>query len=33
VVEREMREAGYRVAARHDFLPEQYFLVFEADGS
>jgi SAM-dependent methyltransferase len=28
-VESEMEKAGYRVAARHDFLPEQYFLVFE----
>ncbi len=27
-VEREMREAGYTLVARHDFLPEQYFLVF-----
>ena len=27
-VEREMTEAGYEVAARHDMLPEQYFLVF-----
>lgn len=25
----EMREAGYRVSAEHDFLPHQYFLVFE----
>ena len=29
VVEKEMIEAGYRVVERHDFLPEQYFLVFE----
>ena len=29
VVEKEMLEAGYRVVERHDFLPEQYFLVFE----
>ncbi len=28
----EMREAGYRLAARHEFLPQQYFLVFEAAG-
>jgi len=28
VVESEMIEAGYEVAERHDFLPEQYFLVF-----
>ena len=27
-VEREMREAGYRLDASYDFLPEQYFLVF-----
>jgi hypothetical protein len=25
----EMSEAGYRLAAKHDFLPEQHFLVFE----
>jgi hypothetical protein len=25
-----MAEAGYRIAVRHGFLPEQYFLVFEA---
>ena len=24
----EMKRAGYRLAARHDFLPNQYFLVF-----
>ena len=29
VVEKEMGQAGYRVVERHDFLPEQYFLVFE----
>ncbi len=29
-VEREMAKAGYRLAARHDFLPDQYFLVFES---
>ena len=28
VVAREMTEAGYRLAARHDFLPHQYLLVF-----
>ena len=28
VVESEMIAAGYEVARRHDFLPEQYFLVF-----
>jgi SAM-dependent methyltransferase len=28
-LEDEMARAGYVVAARHDFLPEQYFLVFE----
>jgi SAM-dependent methyltransferase len=27
-VESEMVEAGYEIAERHDFLPEQYFLVF-----
>jgi SAM-dependent methyltransferase len=32
VVEKEMGNAGYRLAARHDFLPEQYFLVFEPAG-
>ena len=30
IVEKEMSEAGYRIAGRHDFLPDQYFLVFEA---
>lgn len=29
IVEKEMLEAGYAVAARHTFLPEQYFLVFQ----
>ncbi|MCA9752290.1 MAG: methyltransferase domain-containing protein [Gemmatimonadetes bacterium] len=28
VVEEEMKEAGYEVVARPDFLPEQYLLVF-----
>jgi hypothetical protein len=28
-VEAELAPAGFRVAARHDFLPRQYFLVFE----
>lgn len=28
----EMREAGYRLAARHDFLPQQNFLIFEPAG-
>lgn len=28
-VEREMAQAGYRKSAGHDFLPYQYFLVFE----
>ena len=32
VVEREMKAAGYVLAERHDFLAEQYFLVFEVDG-
>ena len=27
-VEREMRDAGYELVHSHDFLPEQYFLVF-----
>ncbi len=31
VVEEEMRKAGYRVAARHDFLPVQIFCVFSPD--
>ena len=31
VVEEEMRKAGYRVAARHDFLPVQIFRVFSPD--
>lgn len=30
-LEDEMARAGYVVATRHDFLPEQYFLVFESD--
>jgi SAM-dependent methyltransferase len=25
----EMTQAGYRLAAQHDFLPRQYFLIFE----
>jgi SAM-dependent methyltransferase len=29
VLEQELVQAGYRVAARHDFLSDQYFLVFE----
>jgi predicted methyltransferase len=28
VVVRELEAAGFRVVARHDFLPDQYFLVF-----
>ena len=28
-VQAEMGKAGYRLAAHHDFLPNQYFLVFE----
>jgi hypothetical protein len=28
VVESEMAEAGYELDEQHDFLPEQYFLVF-----
>jgi SAM-dependent methyltransferase len=31
-IEREMREAGYIVTERHDFLPDQYFLVFSVAG-
>jgi ubiquinone/menaquinone biosynthesis C-methylase UbiE len=27
----QMEEAGYRLAQEHDFLPYQYFLVFEVD--
>ena len=30
IVEDEMREAGFGEPTRHDFLPEQYFLVFPA---
>jgi cyclopropane fatty-acyl-phospholipid synthase-like methyltransferase len=29
-VEAELKAAGYRRVASHDFLPDQYFLVFEA---
>jgi len=32
-VEQEMEAAGYGPPARHDFLPEQYFLVFAAPGA
>jgi hypothetical protein len=28
VVESELREAGFVVVERHDFLPDQYFVVF-----
>jgi len=31
-IEGEMKEAGYRLVASHDFLPRQHFLVFEAGG-
>jgi ubiquinone/menaquinone biosynthesis C-methylase UbiE len=31
-VENEIAPAGFRVVARHDFLPRQYFLVFQAGG-
>jgi ubiquinone/menaquinone biosynthesis C-methylase UbiE len=31
VVEEEMREAGFRIVARHDFLPVQVFRVFGAE--
>ena len=27
----EMREAGFRLDARHDFLPRQLFLVFKGE--
>jgi SAM-dependent methyltransferase len=30
VIEGEMAEAGYSLADRHEFLPEQYFLIFDA---
>lgn len=29
---KEMTEAGYKLAARHEFLPRQQFLIFEAVG-
>ena len=29
---RELRDAGFRVEEEFDFLPHQYFLVFEAAG-
>ena len=29
----EMKQAGYRLDARHDFLPRQHFLVFRTDRS
>jgi cyclopropane fatty-acyl-phospholipid synthase-like methyltransferase len=29
-IESELREAGYRLDARHDFLPRQHFLIFRA---
>jgi hypothetical protein len=28
----EMGKAGYRLAAQHDFLPRQQFLIFEVAG-
>ena len=31
IVESEMKSAGYRLAKSYDFLPEQYFLVFEME--
>jgi cyclopropane fatty-acyl-phospholipid synthase-like methyltransferase len=31
-IRREMTEAGYRLLAEHDFLPNQIFLIFEAAG-
>jgi arsenite methyltransferase len=30
VIEREMKEAGYALTRRHDFLPKQVFLIFTA---
>lgn len=27
-IEAEMKQAGYTVDARHDFLPRQHFLIF-----
>jgi len=30
-VKRELGKAGYEIAAEHDFLPNQYFLVFRPD--
>ena len=32
-VKAEMRQAGFTFAAAHDFLPNQYFLLFSAPGS
>jgi trans-aconitate methyltransferase len=32
-VEAEMISAGYELIQRYDFLPDQYFLVFEASGA
>jgi SAM-dependent methyltransferase len=32
VVEKEMVEAGYQLVEKHEFLPEQYFFVFERRG-
>jgi predicted methyltransferase len=29
VVKRELKDAGYTLAAQHDFLPNQYYLVFQ----
>jgi hypothetical protein len=28
-----MGEAGYKLAAQHDFLPRQQFLIFEVAGT
>lgn len=30
IVESELAQSGYRVVSRHDFLPDQYFLIFAA---
>ncbi|MEJ2721614.1 MAG: hypothetical protein P8181_10835 [bacterium] len=32
-VEAEMNSAGYELIQRYDFLPDQYFLVFESSGA
>lgn len=32
-IEDEMRQAGFRLDAKHDFLPRQHFLIFRSTGS